>query len=244
MEPSDFIVYADESGDHSLAKINASYPVFVLALCVYRKEDYCTSSSPALQRLKFKHWGHDMVVLHERKIKQAEGSFAFLVDAARRADFMTDLDDLMTAQPMTVIAAVIDKSKHVARYGAYAANPYTLGLGFCLERLYYYLNERGQADRATVVVFEGRGKVEDDELELAFRRTCAANGTGNRLPFGIVIAPKTVNSSGLQIADLIARPIGRHVIAPAQPNRAFDIIKTKMRTYYGRIHGAGLKIFP
>lgn len=29
---SDFIVYVDESGDHSLQSIDQSYPVFVLAL--------------------------------------------------------------------------------------------------------------------------------------------------------------------------------------------------------------------
>lgn len=32
---SDFVVYVDESGDHSLASIDPNYPVFVLALCVF-----------------------------------------------------------------------------------------------------------------------------------------------------------------------------------------------------------------
>ena len=34
---SDYVVYVDESGDHSLASIDTSYPVFVLALCVVHK---------------------------------------------------------------------------------------------------------------------------------------------------------------------------------------------------------------
>lgn len=29
--PSDFLVFADESGDHSLGRINPDYPVFVLS---------------------------------------------------------------------------------------------------------------------------------------------------------------------------------------------------------------------
>lgn len=56
---------------------------------------------------------------------------------------------------------------------------------------------------------------------------------------------KKHNSSGLQIADLIAHPIGRHVINPAQPNRAYDLIEKKFRKGQdGRITGYGLKIFP
>ena len=31
---SDFIVFVDESGDHSLEVINPDYPVFVLAFCI------------------------------------------------------------------------------------------------------------------------------------------------------------------------------------------------------------------
>ena len=47
---------------------------------------------------------------------------------------------------------------------------------------------------------------------------------------------KKHNSTGLQIADLIAHPIARHVIDPDQPNRAFDIVRPKFR------RGAGGKI--
>jgi len=34
---SDFIVYADESGDHGLGRVDPGYPLFVLACCVFRK---------------------------------------------------------------------------------------------------------------------------------------------------------------------------------------------------------------
>jgi hypothetical protein len=33
-EFSDYVIYADESGDHSLTKIDPIYPVFVLCLCL------------------------------------------------------------------------------------------------------------------------------------------------------------------------------------------------------------------
>ena len=56
---------------------------------------------------------------------------------------------------------------------------------------------------------------------------------------------KKVNSTGLQLADLVARPIGLHSFKPDQPNRAFEIINNKFITlnngYYQR---KCLKIFP
>ncbi len=56
---------------------------------------------------------------------------------------------------------------------------------------------------------------------------------------------KRHNSAGLQVADLVAHPIGRHVINPAQPNRAYDLIETKLRrSASGIVKGYGLKIFP
>ena len=56
---------------------------------------------------------------------------------------------------------------------------------------------------------------------------------------------KSANVPGLQIADLVARPIGRHVLNPQQPNRAFDVIKSKLNCNpIGDPHGWGLKVFP
>ena len=84
---SDYIVYVDESGDHSLTKINPEFPIFVLTFCIFLKEEYITQIVPAFQRIKFKYFGHDMVVFHEREIRKAEGSFSFLTDARLRNEF-------------------------------------------------------------------------------------------------------------------------------------------------------------
>jgi hypothetical protein len=58
--------------------------MFVLALCLFRKDEYVHQVVPALQKLKFKHLGHDLVVLHEREMRKQEGKFKFLSDRARR----------------------------------------------------------------------------------------------------------------------------------------------------------------
>ena len=165
---SDTIVYVDESGDHGLDAVDPDYPIFVLAFCVFDKRTYTESCAPALQRLKFKHWGHDMVILHEREIRKATGEFAFLVDPVRREEFMADLNDLVECSDFKVIASAIEKRKLRERYGR-PENPYELALEFCLERLWFLLKRRRQTVH---IVFESRGRREDEELELEFRLIC------------------------------------------------------------------------
>jgi hypothetical protein len=57
--------------------------------------------------------------------------------------------------------------------------------------------------------------------------------------------PKASNSTGLQIADLVARPIGIKVLRPDQANRAYDIVAKKFRRNpAGEIKDRGLKVVP
>jgi hypothetical protein len=44
------------------------------------------------------------------------------------------------------------------------------------------------------------------------------------LPFELLMIPKTSDSTGLQIADLVARPIGIEMLRPTRANRAYDIV--------------------
>jgi len=116
MEFSDYIVYADESGDHSLTSINPQHPVFVLAFCVVRKSTYIDNIVPAFQRLKFGFWGHDSVVLHSHEIRKEHGDFHILRAADIRVAFLDQLNGVIAAADFTIIAAVIDKQRHFARY--------------------------------------------------------------------------------------------------------------------------------
>ena len=85
---------------------------------------------------------------------------------------------------------------------------------------------KGQDSLETHVIVECRGKKEDDELELEFRRICdGENKYKQDLPFKVRMAAKTSSSAGLQLADLVARPIGRHVINPEQANQAFELLR-------------------
>lgn len=246
---SNFIVYVDESGDHGMATLDPNYPVFVLAFCMFYKGHYSDKVVQALHKLKFNHFGHDLVVLHEHEIRKEKGAFKFQ-SRAHREHFQDELGGLIEASNFILISCVIDKVKLRAR-SEVPPNPYHVALGFCLETLYELLQEKRQDDALTHVVVECRGKKEDDELELEFRRICdGANRLSRRLPFNVVFADKKVDSPSLQLADLVARPIGLHVLRPAQPNRAFDVLTRKFYCSGGRsqvgsgFDGWGLKVFP
>lgn len=225
---NDYIVYVDESGDHSLTTINKEFPLFVLTFCIFKKSDYTEQVVPAFQRLKFKHFGHDMVIMHEREIRKAEGAFAFLTDAVRRATFMDDINSLVQGAPFQIVAVLIRKAE-LAKRVSISDNLYHFALRLGLEGVDGFLRERSQHELPTHIVFEARGRKEDDELELEFRRICdGANRRSECLPFRIVLADKRINSTGLQLADLTARPIGRYVLNSLQPNRAYEIIQQKL----------------
>lgn len=228
-----------------MVNVDSSYPVFVLALCLFRKKDYTETVCPAVQRLKFKYWGHDAVVLHERDIRKPCGEYGFLHDKARREKFMGDVTALMESAPFSLIAGVIDKEAYRRKY-VNTDSPYDLSLQFALERLFQELEAIGEANRRTPVIVESRGKREDAALELEFRRICdEGNVLRRKMPFEIEMVKKRANMPGLQIADLVARPIGIKHLRPDKPNRAYDVIEKKFRrSGAGKIEGWGLKCFP
>jgi hypothetical protein len=241
---SDYIVYADESGDHNLVSINPQNPVFVLVFCVFNKNHYVRDVVPLWQSIKFKFFGHDSIVFHGHEIRKQHGDFNILINANTNAAFMEDVNSALSQTPFTVIAAVIDKSRHVKKY-LDPGNPYDIALTFCMERLHRHLIEKKQS-ATTHVLFERRGRTEDQLLELEFRRIADGRNAIGKMPeLDIRMMDKKHNSTGLQIADLVAHPIGRHVINPGQPNRAFDIVRTKLRCGpQGKFNGYGLKVFP
>lgn len=252
---SEYLVFVDESGSPTMGNIDPQYPLFVLAFFIVRKSDSVGHITPALQHFKFRHFGHDQVILHEREIRKDSGPFSFLKTPALKAAFLDELTDIIIDSPFWLTCVIVDKHKHKARY-AYPDNPYHLGLEYGLERVRGFLQQQGEwkapmgggeeCDDPTVhVIVEKRGKNEDDSLELEFRRICnGANYKNEKLNFEIVFADKKSNAAALQLADLMARPIGMSVLRPDQPNRAYEALKSKLLSRNGRIDGWGRKCFP
>jgi hypothetical protein len=215
----------------------------VLCFCVVKKSDYADVLVPRIKRLKFDTFGHDCVVLHEIDIRRKRGHFSQLGKEPRDA-FMAALTQVIVDTPMTVIAVMIEKSKLKQRYSN-PYNPYHIGIQFGLERVRHFLHMNGQRGLMTHVICEARGAKEDADLELAFRRVCDGDSRTNaKYNFDIVICDKKANSEGLQIADLMARPIGLRILRPDQPNRAYDVLSAKFFSPGAVTAGNGLKVFP
>lgn len=247
---SKYIVYVDESGDHSLQSIDDNYPIFVLAFCVFHKRHYSESVVPALEKFKFNYFGHDQIVLHETDIRKEKGAFNIFRSKEEKNHFLDQLTDIIAFNNFILISCTIDK-RVLNKQSGTNPNPYHIALRFCMETLYEFLQEKHQHHKQTHVVVECRGPKEDKELELEFRRICDGNNRQDiTLPFEVLFADKKVMSAGLQLADLVARPIGLKTLRPEQENRAFDVLKRKFYCDGGRecvgkgYEGVGMMIYP
>lgn len=247
---SKYIVYVDESGDHGMQNVDDQYPLFVLAFCVFHKRHYSEQVVSALEKFKFNYFGHDQVILHENEIRKEKGAFTIFRNREQKLQFLDELTGIIEHSNFILISCVIDK-RSLRKQADIDSNPYHLALGFCLETLYEFLQEKEQHEKKTFVVVECRGKKEDDDLELEFRRICDGNNRLNKsLSFEVLFSDKKAMSSGLQLADLVARPIGLSVLRPEQENRAFDVLRRKFYCDGGRAEvgkdyeGLGLKIYP
>lgn len=237
MTLSKHVVCVDESGDHGL--VSTDYPVLVLAFCVFEKADI-SRARQRFSEMKFAHFGTDTLVCHEREIRKRQGPFGFGGDKLRYQAFMADLTELIDSTKFTLIAVVIDK-----RALDHHERSYRLATRYGIERVARLLQDRG--DRGAVdVLFEARGKKEDQELRAFFSSVCVGdNALKAQLTMSATFIKKATVHPGLEIADLVARPVGQRVLYPAQRNRAFKVIERKLRRGPGgKIDGWGLKVFP
>ncbi|QQS16637.1 MAG: DUF3800 domain-containing protein [Neisseriales bacterium] len=163
-----YLVFVDESGDHHLCPHNQEFPLFVLVFCIIERAHYANFITPKFLELKLKYFQDPHIVFHEREIHKAVGQFTFLSETSLREGFFDDLNDFMQRAKYKIIACIIDKKNLQSHYNS-PVNPYEFSTKFCLERLQLFLKNTKE-DRELTIVFETRGKKEDDELELSFRR--------------------------------------------------------------------------
>jgi len=154
---SNYVVYVDESGDHSLKSIDQNYPIFVLAFCVFNKRHYSEAIVSALEKFKFNHFGHDQVVLHENEIRKETGAFNIFKSRDEKHDFLHGLTEIIDRSNFILISCTIDK-RTTRSQGDTESNPYHTALGFCMETLYELMKEKKQHGKRTHVIVECRGE--------------------------------------------------------------------------------------
>jgi len=222
--------------------IDKDYPVFGLIFLMVDKAAYVEQIVPAVTKLKLDHFDHDGVILHSSDIRRQNGDFAILRAAPVRAAFLADVDTMMATLPYTVIAVCIRKALHKARYGVLSRNPYVLALQYGMERVKCYLGESDQTE--VVMVAESRGRNEDDSLRAAFfdlMQRGTAYHSFLHMNIRLMFVRKERNLPGLQLADLVAYPIGRYA-ASMKMSPPLKIVFPKILNRPSWRHG--LKIFP
>jgi len=241
--------FLDETGDHGLSFIDANFPVFLLCGCLI-EESHLAKLEDDINSLKIDLFGSEDVILHSREIRKCEGAFQVLFDLDVKKDFYARINGILAGTEFTIIGAAVNKEKHIKTYGKSASDPYGLCLSFILERLVFCL-DHGGATKEVGIKVEERGKKEDKQL-LSHYNSIIDSGTyfvsAERLKKKIVdfcFQNKSENVNGLQLADLCAYPLARHILSPKAPYIPFNIIKSKLYCdTAGKADGWGLKIFP
>jgi hypothetical protein len=242
-----YYLYLDECGDHNLANFDPSFPIFTLCGILISEEDD-RGMNARIAEMKRKYWDGKKVILHSRDIRKFDKGFEILFDPEVKKAFYEDVDAVMSGTDYTIVACCILKEKYIRKYGRLNDDVYGLSLSFIMERAVYYLDGRNDPGAQLQVIVEKRGKREDASLlsyynEVFDRGTYFVNaGRFKKYIVGFEFRDKKEDVTGLQIADLAAYPITRHLLDSDAYNRAFEIVEDKIYFQSGRRHG--LKIFP
>lgn len=222
----EFHFFMDETGDHGLSFVDESFPIFLLAGCLFESAEY-EKITKEINAFKKEFFNTIEVVLHSRDIRKCDGTFQILFNLELKKKFYERLNAIISGANFTAIAVAIDKKKHVEKYGKLANNPYTICLSYILERLVFCTDQNSTVSTVSITI-EKRGKKEDKQL-LAHYNRVIDRGTyhvnADRFKQRIVdfkMTAKRDNNVGLQIADLCAYPIARHILNSEEPYIPFQ----------------------
>ena len=236
--------YVDETGDHSLASINPHYPIFVLGGVAVDTQYHDNVVTADLIDLKMRIFNQRNLPLHLYSIKKLRPPFGRLKNQRIRRQFWSEMIRLMRSWDYSVIACAIDKPKLRRLHRSKAWNPYYYALEVLLERFTFYLEE---TETTGEMIVESRRPDLDNEF-LRTANNLIQNGTrfvdSNRLTSrikGVQLHPKAANIAGLQLADFLMSPIGRHEIGKTD-NVGWQIAEEKFRRHpnTGDYLGTGL----
>ena len=242
----EIILFLDESGTHNFEKIDPNYPVFTLTGCYMYKDYYYDYANKLIDKFKLEFFGTQEIILHTRKIVRNLEEYRILEDKKIREDFYNQLNSLIQKLDFKIISCVIDLNRHKLKYKT-PKDPYFYSLYIIVERFVYTLNEENCYGR---IIAERRNPKLDKALEFHFNRLQVKgtqyldpNEINKRIKsFELQFRKKNIN--GLQIADLIASPIGRRVLGK-ETKEDYKIIERKFRKNKdGKYRGWGLIILP
>lgn len=242
-----YILYIDECGDHSLATYDHAFPIFTLCGILVPVRNI-NNLKKSVDELKREFWNTTDVILHSRDIRKCEKYFKNLFDNEIKQRFYERINGVLSQQGVYIIVCCsVLKEICIAKHG-YGIDVYGISLKYVIQRSIFCVDDLNPEGGKIDVVVERRGKKEDAML-LNYYNRLRFTGMHYISPERLVIhmgnfgfSNKSENVFGLQIADLIAYPISRHVLNPAKYNPSFDVIAPNIFRSNGKL--LGLKIFP
>ena len=254
-------MYVDESGTHGMTNIDLAFPVLTICGAIFNADGHAAVAL-ALQRFKHDVLKRPSACIHSADIRRWKKDYTQFRDPSIREAALAEISRIIDLCSVTVISVTIRKDRLSEGY-LYPTPPYDLAVSYLLERFYHFLvnqkvfesSENGSrvCSAKGSIVFESRGRREDREISNVCKvklETGFAFATSEQMCKIMTQAPRFTSknppSAGLEIADLIAYPIARHVIDPDRPNPAFEVVRPKLYAPNGpsSIAQYSLKIFP
>jgi hypothetical protein len=255
--------YVDEVGNSDLgASGNPNHRYLSLTGVILELAYVQDTVFPAVESLKQRYFNShpdEPIIFHRKELVNKKPPFDALLDTSIEKSFNSDLLKLLTDLDYVVITVLIDKLEHKTRYQVWRFDPYHYCLTVLVERFVLWLQDRNAVGD---VLAESRGGKEDRRLKDSFERVFeqgsdyikpdifAAHLTSRQLK----VKPKSNNIAGLQIADLLAHPSYRALLArrnnqdlPANfgGEMAKILEDSKLhRSLTGQINGWGRKWLP
>ena len=241
------VLFLDESGDHNLTVIDSNYPVFVLGGVIVDKDYAEGPLAEAFDQFKHELFGNTDIVLHTVDINRNRKSLEALKNPQFRKSFYEKLNSLARELDYKVVACAIRKNDHFRHYGAAAIDLYRISLHKLSE---LFCDEIGEVRNGGMIVAESRNTSLDEDLKYTWsslRRPGAGYSSTAMIRdriSSLTLCAKKENIAGLQLADLVVSPIGRHILG--KPDKAdWHIVEQKLRRGPGgEVEGYGLVSLP
>lgn len=226
-------VYLDECGAHELRSPDA-YRVFVLSAVIIRDSDF-GEVDRAWKDFKARALGSPDIIVHEPDVRKADEPFY-----KHRTYKLEEMRHTFASLPFGIVSVVVHRDNYLQDFGlgpvdnSLPAHIYWMALDFLMERVAMALDLQFNGARGRVVA-EARTPLLDTELQYEYARLLI-QGTSyiwdgwfrRTFPPGITFEPKLTNSTGLQLADLSARPVGDKVVNKRKSPYLWNEIRAKM----------------
>lgn len=256
-------LYIDEVGNADLASSSDPNHRYLSLTGIILNFDYVSttvfSTIEGLKRDYFRSHPDEPVILHRKELVNKNYPFESLREPSIELSFNESLLNLLLNLDYAVLTVVIDKLEHKQLYQAWQFEPYHYCLTVMVERFVLWLKNRsvkgdvmaesrgGEQDRRLKAVFE---KIYIEGSDFVEAEVFSSHLTSRQLK----VKPKDKNIAGLQLADLIAHPSFRAILAwkqqqPLPENFGGKIGKILEDSKYvrspnGEIDGWGRKWLP